>query len=790
MPTTTKRATTGTAQKETKATATKNTTTAKKPVKKTTATNTRKTKSRLVIVESPAKAKTIGKYLGTGFTVKASYGHIRDLPRSKLGVDVEHEFTPQYLIPREKSPVVKDLKKEVKTATEVFLATDPDREGEAIAWHLLAATGLNDAELAANKRIGRIIFHEITKDAIKEAIKHPRPIDMNLVNAQQARRILDRLVGYKISPILWKKVKRGLSAGRVQSVAVRMIVDREREIQAFNPVEYWTIEAEFQVSRVGKVRRSEQLRAMLHSVKGKKVELKNEAETNAILKDLEGATYVVGEIRQTKSQRRPAAPFTTSTLQQEASRKLNYTSKRTMSVAQQLYEGVELGKEGSQGLITYMRTDSTNVAAIAQEEARQLITQKYGIEYVPEAPPVYTKKAKNAQEAHEAIRPTSVMREPDAIKGFLSAEQYKLYRLIWQRFVASQMAVAQLDNTSVDIKAGEGQLAPAVMPYLFRATGSVIRFAGFLAVYQESFDDENKDDELSKKALPLLVLHEPLNLLELLPEQHFTQPPPRYTEASLVKALEEQGIGRPSTYAPTLATVQERYYVTKQEKKFVPTELGLLVNDLLTEYFPDILDLNFTSQMETDLDEIADGDKTWVPVLADFYQPFEKTVVKAESEMAKVEIKPELAGEDCDICGKPMVIKLGRFGRFMACSGWPDCRNAKPILKKIGMNCSTCGEGEIVIKTTKRKRIFYGCTRYPDCDFTAWERPITQPCPECGGLMTMSGKQNAKCTNCGHKMEYELPEDEDGGLGKITITLQPVAPANDKPSREPEVAAV
>jgi DNA topoisomerase I len=506
---------------------------------------------------------------------------------------------------------------------------------------------------------------------------------------------------------------------------------------------------------------------------------------------LEGAAYVVGEIRQTKSQRRPAAPFTTSTLQQEASRKLNFTSKRTMSVAQQLYEGVELGKtEGSQGLITYMRTDSTNVAAVAQEEARQMIAQKYGQEFVPETPPVYTKKAKNAQEAHEAVRPTNLMREPDAIKGYLTAEQYKLYRLIWQRFVASQMASAQLDNTSVDIKAGDEKLAPADKPYLFRATGSVIRFPGFLAVYQESFDEESQDEELSKKALPALTLYEPLNLLQLLPEQHFTQPPPRYTEASLVKALEEQGIGRPSTYAPTLATVQERYYVSKQDKKFVPTELGLLVNDLLTEYFPDILDLNFTSQMETDLDEIADGDKTWVPVLADFYQPFEKTVVKAESEMAKVVIEPEPAGEDCEICGRPMVIKLGRFGRFMACSGWPECRNAKPILKKIGMKCPTCAEGELVLKTTKKRRIFYGCTRYPDCNFTAWERPIPQPCPECSGLMTRSGRHNAKCTNCGHKMEYEMPEDEDSGFGTITIALQPVSPNGDETSLEPEKAAV
>jgi DNA topoisomerase I len=614
---------------------------------------------------------------------------------------------------------------------------------------------------------------------------------MNLVNAQQARRILDRLVGYKISPLLWKKVKRGLSAGRVQSVAVKLIVDRERQIQAFDPEEYWTIEADFKLSREGKTRRVDQFRANLHSIKGKRLELTNEADTNAILKDLDGAGYVVGEVRQTKSQRKPAAPFTTSTLQQEASRKLNYTSRKTMGIAQNLYEGIDLGKEeGTQGLITYMRTDSTTVAAVAQEEAKQLITLKYGAEYVPETPPVYAKKSKNAQEAHEAVRPTSAMREPDAIKAFLTGEQYKLYRLIWQRFVASQMANAQLDNTSVDIKAGKEPVAPAEMPYLFRATGSVIRFPGFLAVYQESVDDDAQDEELSKKALPPLVLHEPLNLLQLLPEQHFTQPPPRYTEASLVKMLEELGIGRPSTYAPTLGTIQERYYVTKQEKKFVPTELGLLVNDMLTEHFPNILDSNFTSQMEDNLDEIAGGEKNWVPVLANFYEPFEVTVTKAESVMAKVIIIPEPAGVDCEICGKPMVIKLGKFGRFMACSGWPDCRNAKPILKKIGMKCPSCHEGELAVKTTKKKRVFYGCTRYPECEFTLWDRPIPQACPECAGLMTMSGRHNAKCTNCGTKIEYEMPEEVNEGLGNIRIAIRPPDPPTTEPTREPEKAAV
>jgi DNA topoisomerase-1 len=722
--------------------------------------------ARLVIVESPAKAKTIGKYLGKGYTVRASYGHVRDLPKSKLGVEVEQSFQPQYLIPRDKKEVVKELKEQVKGADEILLATDPDREGEAIAWHLVSATGLENS----SKKVRRIVFHEITKDAIKDAVKHPRAIDMDLVNAQQARRILDRLVGYKISPILWKKVKRGLSAGRVQSVALRLIVDREREIDKFEPEEYWTIEVELQKQAVEgrKGRKEISFRANLFTVNGAKPELVNQAQAEAILKGLENAIYEISEVRQTRSQRKPAAPFTTSTLQQEASRKLNFTSRRTMSVAQQLYEGVDLGKEGSQGLITYMRTDSTNIAAVAQEEARQVIGTRYGQDYLPETPPVYTKKSKNAQEAHEAVRPTSSLRDPDSIKGFLTQEQLKLYRLIWQRFIASQMAPAQLDNTSVDIKAGPAKTAVAARPYLFRATGSVIAFAGFLAVYQEGLD-EGAEDELSKKALPPLETGEKLALLKLEPDQHFTQPPPRYTEATLVKTLEELGIGRPSTYAPTLGTIQERYYVVKEEKKFVPTELGLLVNDLVVEFFPEIVDTNFTSNMENELDEIADGERQWVPVLREFYQPFQGSVEKAETEMQKVSLEPELAGEDCEKCGRPMYVKMGRFGRFIACSGFPECRNAKPILKKLGMLCPKCGEGETVIRSTKKRRVFYGCSRYPECDFSVWERPLPEPCPECGGLMTLSGKRNAKCTVCGHTMPYEIP-DEDTGAGKPSVS--------------------
>jgi DNA topoisomerase I len=715
--------------------------------------------SKLVIVESPTKAKTIGKYLGRGYTVRASYGHVRDLPKSKLGVDVEHEFTPQYLIPRDKKQVVKDLKQEVKQADEILLATDPDREGEAIAWHLVSATGLENSK----KKVRRIVFHEITKDAIKEAVKHPRPIDMNLVNAQQARRILDRLVGYKISPILWKKVKKGLSAGRVQSVALRLIVEREREIDKFDPQEYWTLEADLLLPAAPAKNRKKDVvvRAALHSIEGKRAEIKNGDQSAAILKALDGANYVVGEVRQTKSQRKPTAPFTTSTLQQEASRKLNYTSRRTMAIAQQLYEGVEIPKEGAIGLITYMRTDSTNVAAVAQTEAREMITERYGAEYLPETPPVYTKKAKNAQEAHEAIRPTGVRRDPDSLKSYLSPEQFKLYRLIWQRFVASQMSPAQLDNTSVDIKAGARNLTPEQKPYLFRATGSVVRFPGFLAVYQEGVDEGNDDDELGKKALPPLEVNDSLELVQLLPEQHFTQPPPRYTEASLVKTLEELGIGRPSTYAPTLGTIQERYYVVKEEKKFVPTELGLLVSDLVVQYFPQIVDTSFTSNMEDELDFIANGERTMAPVLAGFYSPFEVSVQRAETEMEKVSLEPELAGEDCEKCGRPMYIKLGRFGRFIACSGFPECRNAKPLLQRIGLICPKCETGEVVFRKTKKRRPFYGCGRYPDCDFSVWERPLPEPCPVCANLTTLSGKRNAKCTVCGHTEPYELPELED-----------------------------
>ncbi|MBI2863622.1 MAG: type I DNA topoisomerase [Chloroflexi bacterium] len=703
----------------------------------------------LVIVESPTKAKTISKFLGSRYSVKASLGHIRDLPKSQLGVDVDDDFRPKYLVPKEKREVVKELKAAAKDATAVFLATDPDREGEAISWHLIEAAGLEA------QRARRVVFHEITKEAIQEAFRTPRPIDMQLVNAQQARRVLDRLVGYKLSPILWQKVKRGLSAGRVQSVAVRLVVDREREIQAFVPVEYWSIEAELAKKAPGKKKgKRESFRASLVSLWGEKekLEVPDESTAKRLEADLGRAAYAVAEVRRKEVQRQPAAPFTTSTLQQEAARKLRFTAKRTMAVAQQLYEGISIGREGSVGLITYMRTDSTNVAASAQAEARAYIAERYGPDFVPASPRFFTRKAKGAQEAHEAIRPTSVGREPEAIKSHLTAEQHKLYDLIWKRMVASQMAAALMDTTSVDIKASpEG--TPGGSAYLFRASGSTIKFPGFLTVYSEGHDDGEGNGE-AKKALPGLAAGEDLDLLNLLPEQHFTQPPPRYTEASLVKALEEQGIGRPSTYAPTLSTIQDRGYVQKAERRFVPTELGSIVNDLLVENFGNVVDVNFTAHMEEELDDVAQGDREWVGVVREFYGTFAQNVTEASKGIEKVKIADEPAGENCEKCGRPMLIKLGRYGKFIACSGFPECRNAKPLLKKIGVRCPACG-GELVMRKSKKGRVFYGCANYPTCAFNVWDRPLPRPCPECGGLLVLKGQKGVKCTACAFTAEVE-----------------------------------
>jgi DNA topoisomerase-1 len=702
-------------------------------------------RGKLVIVESPAKAKTIARYLGQGYTVKASMGHIRDLPKSTLGVEVDDGFAPKYLVPRDKSKVVKELKASVQGAREIFLATDPDREGEAIAWHLVQATEAHD------KPVRRIVFNEITPEAVNAAIENPREIDMQLVDAQQARRILDRLVGYGVSPLLWKKVKSGLSAGRVQTAALRMVVEREREVLDFVPVEYWSLEADLAKQVGGEPRKQDMFRAALQKIDGKKAELKTEEETQAVLAGLDGAAYRVGAVTRRETRRRPSAPFITSTLQQEASRKLGYAPKRTMQIAQNLYEGLPLGSDGIQGLITYMRTDSTNVSGSAQQAARGVISVKFGPEYVPDKVPVYAKKSKGAQEAHEAIRPTAPQRDPQSVKPYLSAQQFKVYQLIWQRFIASQMRPAVLDNTGVDVLAGPAdRLAGESVPYQFRATGSIVKFPGFMAVYQAGRDDGDQD-ELDMGALPQVAEGEDLNLQQLLPEQHFTQPPPRFSEATLVKALEERGVGRPSTYAPTLETLKYRNYVTVEEKKLIPTEIGFVVNDQLVEHFPGIFEVDFTSRLEEELDEIASGERQWVPTMQEFYGPFTETLQRAEQSMERVKIRDEPTDEICEKCERPMVIKLGKFGKFLACTGFPECRNAKPLLQRIGVTCPTCKEGEVVQRRSKKGRAFFGCERYPDCDFVSWNKPVSQACPRCGSFMVEANRQGQiRCPACGH----------------------------------------
>lgn len=694
----------------------------------------------LVIVESPAKAKTIGKYLGSKFIVKASMGHVRDLPKSQMGVEIENDFNPKYITIRGKGSIMKELKDARKKVKKVYLAADPDREGEAIAWHLAHVLGLDESESC------RVVFNEITKQAVKDAFKTPRQINMDLVNAQQARRILDRLVGYKISPLLWKKVKKGLSAGRVQSVAVKIIIDRENEIDEFVPEEYWSILAKLGIGK-------NEFEAKFHSVDGTKRELHNEDEVKEILAAIAEQDFTVTEVKEKERQRHPSPPFITSSLQQEAARKLNFRAAKTMSVAQQLYEGVDLGKEGTVGLITYMRTDSTRISTVAQDEAKEFIVGKYGSDFAPETPRQYTKKASaNAQDAHEAIRPTSVLREPDEIKSFMSRDQYRLYKLIWERFVASQMTSAILDTLTVDIAAGRTT---------FRAAGSKVRFKGFMQVYVEGNDDGSTDED---KLLPALKQGDILKKQDIEPKQHFTQPPPRYTEARLVKTLEELGIGRPSTYAPTLETIQRRGYVAVEEKKFVPTELGGLIIEQMEQFFPEILDVEFTAHMEEDLDHVEDGEGDWVSVLADFYKSFEKRLEVAEEEMKEIEIEDEVSDEICEKCGKHFVYKMGRFGKFLACSGFPDCRNTKPIVKETGVNCPSCHEGHIVERRSKKGRVFYGCTRYPECDFVSWDKPISKPCPQCGKLLVEKRtKQGVKhnCTSCDYSEEVQEQEQED-----------------------------
>ncbi len=752
-------------------------------VKSPKRTRSRKASSKLVVVESPTKARTIGKILGKDFKITASMGHVRDLPKGKLGIDVDHEFAPTYSVPRDKSSTLKEIRQLGKNATSIYLATDPDREGEAISWHLAKALkwDLDSPDLQ------RIVFHEITPGAIKEAFEHTRPLDIDLVNAQQARRILDRLVGYELSPLLWSKVQRGLSAGRVQSVALRQIVDREKEIQAFEPKEYWTMEANLSKD-------SRPFSALLHSVQGerRKIQLPDEAIVREIEANLESASYVVTSVKTKERRRRPSPPFTTSTLQQEAGRKLRFAARRTMRVAQQLYEGVSLGREGSTGLITYMRTDSTTLASSAIGEARKYISENFGDRFLPKGARIYKTRSKGAQEAHEAIRPTSMFRTPDSLKTRLKPEQLRLYTLIWKRTLASQMADTIYDATSAEIRASSQSSDKS---YIFRATGTRTKFLGFATLYKEGKDDDPQEDG---KPLPKLEKDDLLNFKKLESKQHFTQPPPRYTEATLVKLLEEKGIGRPSTYAPILGTLTDRNYVTKEKNRLHPTALGTNVSDLLTQFFPDVMDVAFTANMEDSLDEIARGVRQWVPMLESFYTPFKKTLQEAKVKMPKVKVeeptdetcekcgqpmviktgrfgrfmactgfpecrntreigadgstpaKEEATDEECDKCGSPMVIKTGRFGRFMGCSNYPKCRNIKPM--KTGASCPKCENGDL-LERRSRRGVFYGCSNYPDCKFLVNKRPLPEPCPECEGLMVVEKNNVHSCTRCAWRGE-------------------------------------
>lgn len=691
----------------------------------------------LVIVESPAKAKTISKFLGRGYRVLASVGHVRDLPKSQFGVDVSANFTPRYITIRGKGKVIKELKEAARNSSRVLLATDPDREGEAISWHLAQVLGLDEDAPC------RIEFHEITRSAVKESLKHVRPINDDLVNAQQARRILDRVVGYELSPFLWQKVRRGLSAGRVQSAALRIICDREREIRAFRPEEYWTIDAVLRTHDTGSrvAAASTSFVARVVRKDKHKLKLSSQADADAAVRELAEETYQVLEIQRRERRRSAAPPFTTSSLQQEAWRKLGFSASRTMRLAQELYEGLEVGAEGPVGLITYIRTDSVRVATEAQLQAREFIAANYGAQYVPTSLPVYRSK-KGAQQAHEAIRPTSVNRTPESLKPYLKRDQLRLYRLVWERFVASQMTPAVFDTVTVDVTAGS---------YLLRANGATLKFAGFMRLYVEGQDESvSADDESAKEKdagngtdrlgqdkeqqLPPLNVGDPLYLEKLKPEQHFTQPPPRFTEASLIRTLEELGIGRPSTYAPTVATLKERDYVKLIDKHLEPTELGFVVVDLLSEHFPDIVDPKFTAQMEDQLDRVEEGNEDWVSVVRAFYEPFETSLAAAKKTVGRVELPVEETDVVCEQCGRKMVIKHGRYGRFLACPGYPECKNTKPLLKETGAHCPECG-GRVVERRSKKGRVFYGCENYPRCEFTTWYQPAGKECPQCGKFL-------------------------------------------------------
>ena len=697
--------------------------------------------NKLVIVESPAKAKTIGKFLGRGYKVEASQGHVRDMPKSQLGVDVENGFEPKYITIRGRGEILNKIRKEARSATKIYLATDPDREGEAISWHLANVLGIDESTAC------RIEFHEVTSKAVKAAVKAPRTINMDLVNAQQARRVLDRLIGYKISPLLWQKIKKGLSAGRVQSVAAKMICDRENEIEIFVPEEYWTIDAKFKIGGAN-------IAAKFTGLDGEKTELASKADAEAVVARCEGASFAVSAIKRSERRKYPTAPFTTSNLQQEASRKLGFTTQKTMQIAQQLYEGVEIAGEGSQGLVTYIRTDSTRTADEALEAVRALIMENYGETFLPEKPNIY-KTRKSAQDAHEAIRPTDIERKPEKIKASLSRDQYRLYKLIYDRFVSSQMTPAVYDTLGVDIDSDTG--------VRFHFNGQKLRFAGFTAVYEEGSDDT--PEEANAKSLPDLTEGMAAAIGDVDPEQHFTQPPPRYTEASLVRTLEEKGIGRPSTYSPTISTIINRGYVARENKRLIPTELGKIVNDMMCNHFPNIVDITFTASMEDKLDNVEAGELEWHSIISEFYGPFAETLEKAEQSIEKVAIEDQVSDVPCEQCGAMMVYKMSRYGKFLACPNFPACRHTMALPKNINVPCPECG-AELLERVSRKGRKFYGCERYPECEFVSWDLPVKEKCPVCGGRMVY--KRGAKdtafhvCVNetCRHRVQIE---NENGG---------------------------
>ncbi|HFZ7016362.1 TPA: type I DNA topoisomerase [Streptococcus agalactiae] len=699
-------------------------TTTKTSTKKTSKKKSATAKKNLVIVESPAKAKTIEKYLGRNYKVVASVGHIRDLKKSSMSIDFENNYEPQYINIRGKGPLINDLKKEAKKAKKVYLASDPDREGEAISWHLAHILDLDKEDR------NRVVFNEITKDAVKNAFVEPRQINMDLVDAQQARRVLDRIVGYSISPILWKKVKKGLSAGRVQSVALKLIIDRENEIKTFQPEEYWTIDGSFKKG-------TRKFNATFYGLDGKKFKLSNNEDVKTVLKRIKTDEFLVEKVEKKERRRNAPLPYTTSSLQQDAANKINFRTRKTMMIAQQLYEGLSLGTAGHQGLITYMRTDSTRISPLAQNEATEFITNRFGANYSKHGNKV--KNASGAQDAHEAIRPSSVNHTPESIAKYLDKDQLKLYTLIWNRFIASQMTAAVFDTMKVNLTQNG---------VTFIANGSQVKFDGYMAVYNDT--DKNK-------MLPDMEEGESVKKVNTNPEQHFTQPPARFSEASLIKTLEENGVGRPSTYAPTLETIQKRYYVKLAAKRFEPTELGEIVNSLIVEFFPDIVDVTFTAEMEGKLDEVEIGKEQWQKIIDEFYKPFEKELAKAETEMEKIQIKDEPAGFDCELCGSPMVIKLGRYGKFYACSNFPECHNTKAITKEIGVICPICQKGQVIERKTKRNRIFYGCDRYPECEFTSWNKPIGRTCPKSNDFLVekkvRGGGKQVVCSN--EKCDYQ-----------------------------------